>query len=279
MISLPDSAFRRLSSLALAEAGLDLQEGKQSFVASRLQKRLRATGAQDFEVYASLVEGSDPAAVEERQYLISALTTNVTSVFREPHHFALLARALKALDRGRSDPLRIWSAGCSTGEETLSMAMICRCVFGPAWIAHARILATDIDYISLSIAKSQFGDPSLIVALQDGAAAALGTRGDTPRVDISDLQAGITYLRHSLIEPLPVPRPFDIIFCRNVTIYFAADIQRTVQADLIDRLAPDGLLCLGHSERLLIEDSDLRLIGQTSYAGKSSSFAEIVPCR
>ncbi|TFL16719.1 CheR family methyltransferase [Jannaschia formosa] len=279
MISLPDSAFRRLSSLALSEAGLDLQEGKRPFVASRLQKRLRAIGADSFEAYAAFVEGTDRAAEAERQHLISALTTNVTSIFRERHHFTLLARAVAELDRGPSDPLRIWSAGCSSGEETLSMAMICRTILGAAWTEHVRILATDIDYAMLSLAAHQPEDRDVAKALKAGAEAALGPQLEVPRVTIAELQAGITYLRHSLTEPLPVSRPFDVIFCRNVTIYFTPEIQRSVQAWLIERLAASGLLCLGHSERLHVEASQMRLVAPTSYAGKTASFAEMNPCR
>jgi len=279
MISLPDSAFRRISSLALAEAGLDLQEGKRPFVASRLQKRLRATGTEDFNVYASIVEGNDPVAETERQYLISALTTNVTSIFRESHHFSLLAKALADLDRGPTDAIRIWSAGCSSGEETLSIAMVCRTIFGSEWTRHARILATDIDHATLSLAVHQPEDRGVAAELRAGAEVALGRQLEVPGATIAELQAGITYLRHSLIEPLPVCRSFDVVFCRNVTIYFTPDIRRSVQAGLIERLSPSGLLCLGHSERLHVNDSGMRLIAPTSYAGKTATFAEMNPCR
>ncbi|MDB2408047.1 chemotaxis protein [Jannaschia sp.] len=279
MIALADSAFRRISSLALAEAGLDLQEGKQPFVASRLQKRLRATGTEDFDAYATLVEGQGQIAEQERQHLISALTTNVTSLFREMHHFSLLAKVLVANDRGPLEPLRIWSAGCSSGEETLSIAMICRTIFGRNWIDRARILATDIDYATLSGAVHQANSKDTTAALRTGAAQALGENREVPRISVTELQAGITYLRHSLIDPLPTTRRFDIIFCRNVTIYFAPKIQYSVQSSLLSQLNPNGLLCLGHSERLLVEGSNMMLVGPTSYAGKTASFRENKQCR
>ena len=274
MKPLREAEFRGIAAIALAEAGLHLPAGKEVFVASRLQRRLRATGLADFAAYLGVLTSRTTEAQTERKELISALTTNVTGAFRESHHFEALAEMLR-----RASPLqpqterflRIWSAGCSSGEEALSIAATCLAVRGPVWSRQIRILATDIDPHVLAAAAARTEDRTLLDQLRAGAAQ-FGARAEgLDRMNLADLGSAITYMRHNLLDPLPVTTPFDVIFCRNVTIYFAPTIQREVHARLQALLAPGGLLAIGHSERLHSPDPGIRLVGTTTYMKQSKA--------
>ncbi|WP_220749385.1 MULTISPECIES: protein-glutamate O-methyltransferase CheR [Jannaschia] len=268
MKPMAEADFQMISEIARKEAGLFFPITKRVFVSSRLQRRLRATGRPSFSEYARFLLRSDPVSAQERKELVSALTTNVTGIFREPHHFDILYRLLqkKSSDQsGLRRPIRIWSAGCSSGEEAFSIAATCRLVFGPQWSDHVRILGTDIDETVLRRAVNLGENQFILKRLQSGVAHLTGNCRGTSDLTISDLNYGITFMRQNVLVPLPVSRPFDVIFCRNVMIYFAPDIQSRVQLQLKDRLADGGLLLLGHSERLLAPSPDIQLIGATSY--------------
>ncbi|WP_371153914.1 protein-glutamate O-methyltransferase CheR [Jannaschia sp. 2305UL9-9] len=266
MKTMDDAEFQAITSIAMAEAGLSLPPGKRSFVSARLQRRLRATGMESFRSYVALVSGADATSVQERCELISALTTNVTGFFREPHHFAALARQLEhGRKRTACDPIRIWSAGCSSGEEALSIAATCAACLGAGWNDKARILATDIDINVLGAAMRQPEDKEIARRLADGVAAVLPKGMMPAEHSVASLKTGITYMRHNLLDRLPTSQPFDAIFCRNVTIYFTPDVQARVHAHLDACLAGDGLLFLGHSERLAVALPHLRLAGATTY--------------
>ena len=271
MILATDAEFAALSGLAERVAGLHLPAGKRAFVASRLQKRLRCHDMADFGAYLRLLAGDGKSSAAERLAFVSALTTNVTDVYREPHHFALLAEHLALWRAERphdGDRYRVWSAGCASGEEPLSIAATCRAILGPGWTDHVRILATDVDEVILSRARSRHAEPGVerrLQALPPGVAA-IARHGPLAAIDpIADLQSGIAYVHHNLMDPLPAPGAFDAIFCRNVTIYFSADAQRAVHARLRARLAPGALLAIGHSERLLGSGPGLTPVGATAF--------------
>lgn len=252
-------------------------------MASRLQRRLRANGLTDFDAYLTLLDGAARDRPGEVQALISALTTNVTEVFREAHHFALLAEHLAgafvlpppasaAPPRPRSgraaDRYLIWSAGCSTGEEPLSIAAVCYAVLGEGWARHVRILATDVDVAVLDAARDRSEDTALADRLRQlppGVADRARARPADPAAWMRALQAGITVIQHNLLHALDLPGRFDAIFCRNVTIYFSRETQERVHAGLLGRLAADGLLALGHSERLFGTDPGLVPVGRTAF--------------
>lgn len=250
--ALSEQDFARIAALLKAQAGIALPHSKRSLVHSRLARRLRALQLPGFGAYLQLVEGADGAA--ERGEMISALTTNVTSFFRERHHFELLRdRVLppliaRARQGGR---VRLWSAGCSTGEEPYSMAMVLLGLDPEAATLDIRILATDIDPAVLARARagrydadsagSLPAEPRLRWFEEDG--------GGGVRVRPA-LQRPVVFGELNLAAGWPVRGPFDVIFCRNVTIYFDRQGQERIWAGFARLLPPGGVLCIGHSERV-----------------------------
>lgn len=270
MIALQDGQYRELAALAERIAGLFLPESRRNFVASRLQRRLRHHGLLDFGPYLTLVRGPDPVGEAERRALISALTTNVTEVFREPHHFVLLAAHLASWSRQARNAdgrFAIWSAGCASGEEPLSIAATCRAVLGTRWSTRVQILASDVDEAILDRARHRTDLSSLAARLSAMPVGIPRPGWIAARADglLADLGGGIRYLCHNVLDPFPEPGQFQAIFCRNVTIYFGPAAQRAAHARLRARLACGGMLALGHSERLLGAAPDITSFGRTAY--------------
>lgn len=270
MIPLAETQYAELAAIAEEDAGLYMPATKRSFVASRLQRRLRETGVEDFSAYLRLIKSEKTEGVSERQAFIAALTTNVTAVYREPHHFALLADHLhKHAPKHGTGKYRIWSAGCSTGEEPLSIAAVCQAILGPSWIRIVEILATDVDQGVLSKARNQGTDDKLVADLMSlpesvlEKARALPSRRRT--LSVPELQEAIVYRQHNLLHTLDKTDPFHAIFCRNVTIYFGRSSQEAAQKSLRENLRPDGLLAIGHSEQLLGKDPSMMPAGRTAF--------------
>lgn len=253
-----DTDFARIAAFAHREFGLHLVPSKKDLVYSRLLKRLRQTGCPDFATYVARLESD--GEVEERRALITALTTNVTHFFREEHHFRLLADQLirpmaEGLRGGRR--LRLWSAGCSAGQEPYSMAMTLLHHLPEAARLNVRILATDIDPAILDRARAgeypaeelQSIPEAYRALLADRAAGRPPAQGERFRIppQISGL---IRFAELNLMRDWPLQGPFDAIFCRNVAIYFDKPTQARLWQRFADLLAPGGLLCIGHSERL-----------------------------
>lgn len=279
MIPMDVRHYSAFAQIAEAEAGLYMPAAKQAFVASRLQRRLRMTGLQDFGLYLHLVREQTPEGRAERLQFIAALTTNVTSVFREPHHFAILAAHLGAHETDASNSkYRIWSAGCATGEEPLSIAATCRAVLGSDWHRKVKILATDVDETVIARARNPIDVAVLGEALSDlpdGIPTTGRRRAGTAEKLFAELQIGIEYRQHNLLDPLIGYDNFDAIFCRNVTIYFSRPAQEAVHAMLRSRLAPGGLLAIGHSERLLGALPPMSPAGRTAFVRTDDA---ICPC-
>jgi chemotaxis protein methyltransferase CheR len=243
--------FDAIVRILRAEAGIDMPAAKEPLVYSRLAKRVRALGLSGFSEYVALV--SDPAA-PERSEMLAALTTNVTRFFREPHHFEdlrqktlppLMARARAG---GR---VRIWSAGCSTGMEPYSIALCVLDVAPEASNWDVRILATDINPKVLAEGRAGRYPAD---ALRD-APQPLVKRwfADAPdgRLQASDaLRRLIVFNELNLMGQWPMKGPFDVIFCRNVAIYFDEPTQCMIWERLAKLLAIGGRLNIGHSERI-----------------------------
>lgn len=253
---LSDAAFATLAGLIHNETGIVITEGKRSMLVSRLSRRLRHLGLADFSAYLAYLGGHDGQA--ERGVMVSAITTNVTGFFREPHHFERLAREAphllrKAREGGR---VRLWSAGCSTGQEAISMAAVLAEHLPDGAAIDLRILATDIDPAVLQQARDGIYDRSLLGQTPPQALLRHVIPADTPdRVAFSPrLRSLISFEVLNLLEPWPFRGRFDMIFCRNVVIYFDDDTRRRLWARFAERLVPGGLLCIGHSERM---DADL----------------------
>jgi chemotaxis protein methyltransferase CheR len=263
--------FDYLASLVYDQSGIVLGKHKENMVYSRLARRLRELRLTSFREYCRLIQGE--SGQHEIGFLINAVTTNLTKFFRENHHFEHLRHTvLKDLITscvGGERRLRIWSAGCSSGEEPYSIAMTV--VEGVPGLAHwdARILATDLD--SSMVAKAKAGSYSAS-AFED---VPKGLRGRYFRPDrhvkserwtvTEPLQALITFKQLNLLGAWPIRGPFDAIFCRNVMIYFDAATKATLVSRFAELLKPHGWLYVGHSESLLENQPNFKLRGRTIY--------------
>jgi chemotaxis protein methyltransferase CheR len=242
--------FRQVADRLYALSGIHLVEGKASLVYSRLAKRVRLLGLPDFASYCAHLDGDSGG--DERMAMLSALTTNVTRFYREPHHFEHLAQdLLPALaDRARAGGrVRLWSAGCSAGHEPYSMAMTLLDVLPEAGSLDVRILATDIDPIIVTRAREgryDAEDVSPISAQRQD--RYLSRTGAEWRVR-PEVTALISFGTLNLMADWPMRGAFDVIFCRNVAIYFDDPTQVRLFTRFAQRLTPEGRLYIGHSER------------------------------
>lgn len=256
--------FDMIARLLEERAGIHLPSHKEQLVYARLAKRLRALGLASFRAYRDLLAA--PEGAGELLLMVNALTTNLTRFFREPHHFEHLAVALKARIALRgSRRLRLWSAGCSTGQEPYSMAMTLVSVVPEQERTDTRILATDIDTDVLAIARA-----GRYLASDAGRLAAEHRHHlrdvDSGHVEVSStLRELVRFKPLNLVGPWPMRGSFDAIFCRNVAIYFRHETQASLFARFRDLLAPDGFLYIGHSETLHFDACGLELVGQTIY--------------
>ncbi|MCE6950374.1 protein-glutamate O-methyltransferase [Cereibacter sphaeroides] len=269
----PDD-FHRLAQLAHAEAGLAMPDAKEPLVYARLVKRLRQLSIDSFGAYIDLL--SQPDAGEERSMFVSSMTTNTTRFFREEHHFDLLADSvlppiLAAARRGAR--VRLWSAGCSSGEEPYSMAITILRLCPQAASYDLKILATDIDVQILAMAREGRFTEAVLSGLPEearetffGAPDAQGSREVGP-----SLRALVTFKPMNLVKPWPVNGPFDVIFCRNVAIYFDAATQDRIWRGFAGTLSPGGYLFIGHSERLSPSvRHQFETVGMTSFRLRGS---------
>ena len=266
---LGDAEFDFIRHVIVENAGIVLGPNKRQLVQGRLARRLRELGLPSYEAYCDHIRESGP---EELVGLINALTTNVTAFFRENHHFDALASYMipEALQRNQATRrLRIWSAGCSTGEEPYCIAMVASegLPAGARW--DMKILATDIDSDVIATAQqgiypldrlSAVPQDRLRRCFRKGVGANAGQALIQP--DIARL---ISFRTLNLQQPWPMKGPFDIIFCRNVMIYFDQATRERLVARFAELLAPAGYLCLGHSESIHAGTAPFRLVGKTIY--------------
>jgi chemotaxis protein methyltransferase CheR len=268
---LDPASFRKIAEIAYRESGLTLVEEKTSMIQSRLRHRLRELGIGTFADYCGFV--ASDAGGAERRMLISALTTNVSHFFRERHHFEELARIvgerLARLRAGAS--LRLWSAGCSNGQEALSAAM-CLLELAPELAdLDLRILATDIDPEVLRFATAARYParmtagipPDLLKRYFDIDGEDAGEPVYAARPVLTRL---IRYRELNLLSDWPMRGRFDVIFCRNVVIYFDAATQAALWPRFRAALPDDGTLFLGHSERIATPEAPgFACTGSTTY--------------
>lgn len=271
---LDPASFRTLAALAYRESGLTLVAEKSAMIQSRLRHRLRDLGLADFASYCALVDSE--AGQAERLHLISALTTNVSHFFRENHHFeALLTEVDRCLPRLRAGgEMRIWSAGCSNGQEALSAAIVLAEHVPDIARLNLRILATDIDPEVVQFARRGCyperlisGVPPELIPKYFGQST--GARGEPHFTARSALKALIRINELNLLTDWPMSKKFDVIFCRNVVIYFDLATQEKLWPKFHKAMASDGVLFLGHSERIANpEKFDFTCTGPTTYRPK-----------
>ena len=248
--SFTDEDFRSLASLARSEFGLSLAESKKPLVYSRLARRLRSRHLSRFQDYMSLLK--NPGEEDERLELISALTTNVTSFFREKHHFETLKQQLvpELKDQKR---IRLWSAGCSSGQEPYSVAMTLMAELPDNAVRNLRILATDIDPVIVRKAKAatypQDDLQSIPLQLRERFTTKTSAQGGQFQI-APEARELITFGELNLMETWPFQGPFDAILCRNVAIYFDQDTQQVLWQRFAEKLRVGGYLFIGHSERV-----------------------------
>src|SRR5882724_11667460 len=258
--------FERVRQLIYQRAGISLHAGKQAMVYSRLSRRLRETNKNSFGQYLQWIENASGAEAEEEwQEFVNSLTTNLTSFFREEHHFPLLATELKA--RTGSGPARIWCNAASTGEEPYSIAMTCAEALGNP--SAAQIVASDIDTRVLATASRAVypADARGLSPerLRTHFLRGKGANGGSIRVK-PELTKMIDFRTHNLMDSRwSLGDPFDIVFCRNVMIYFDAPTQRQVLERIHGVMKPKSLLFVGHSENFSESKDLFRLRGKTVY--------------
>ena len=258
-----DADFDLVQAMIYKRAGISLHDGKHAMVYSRLSRRLRETGHQSFREYLSSLEATDGA---EWQEFVNALTTNLTSFFREPHHFEIFSALLKS--KAASAPWRVWCSAASTGEEPFSIVITAYEALNS--LSNFSLVASDIDSKVLSIAARgvyRFDGLKGIDAgrLQKHFLRGKGANDGFARVK-SELLASIEYQIVNLIQSdWPFRALFDVVFCRNVMIYFDAATQRGVLERIHRVMKPGGLLFVGHAENFTDSRDLFTLKGKTVY--------------
>ncbi|MDZ7750307.1 MAG: protein-glutamate O-methyltransferase [Gammaproteobacteria bacterium] len=263
-----DKDFRYIKKIVHEHSGIALSDAKQDLVYGRLSRRLRHHGMTSFRDYCALL--TDTQDDTEFGEFINAITTNLTSFFRENHHFEFMAgQALPALMEANrvSRRLRIWSAGCSTGEEPYSIAMVVAEQLPADW--DVRILATDLDSSVVERAAAAVYPLERVegVTLERKRRWMMkGGGGQRGLVRMRDeLRDMITFNKLNLMHDWPFKGPFDLILCRNVVIYFDKDTQRVLFERFANVINPRGYLFLGHSETLHNVSTRFDLLGKTVY--------------
>jgi chemotaxis protein methyltransferase CheR len=255
--------FERVRAMLYKHSGIKLNDSKMDMVYSRLARRLRATGLKTFQEYLARVEKQHD---DEWETFINSLTTNLTAFFREPHHFPLLKTHVLSL---KKRPIRIWCSASSTGEEPYTLAMTMVEAFN-TYKPPVEIIATDIDTNVLNKAKAGIYPMDRIEKLPQETIKRFflkgsGSNADNVKVrkELCDL---ISFRQLNLLDAKwPISGMFDVMFCRNVMIYFDKDTQYKILQRFEPMLESDGLLFAGHSESLYHASDLFKLRGQTVY--------------
>lgn len=259
--------FHRIRGLIHRVAGISLAPSKKDLVYSRLARRLRSRNIDSFSSYINILESGDQ---QEREEFINALTTNMTSFFREEHHFPILSRHLGTLPK--TTPVSIWTCASSSGEEPYSIAMTVVERYG-AFNAPVRILATDIDTNVLEKAKRGVYPLDQLQKLSPEQLKRFFLKGEGANAGFAkvrpELQQLITFRRFNLLdEPWGIREKFDVIFCRNVMIYFDKSTQYEILKKMRPCLHTHGLFFAGHSESFHHAADLFTMCGKTVYAPK-----------
>ena len=258
------SDFERVRALIYKRAGISLADSKQEMVYSRIARRLRATGIVSFSTYLDELEAGRLG--DEWEAFTNALTTNLTSFFREAHHFPLLAEHVRRLEGG---PITIWCSASSTGEEPYSIAMTV-CEAFNSLTPPVQIIATDIDTNVLAVGAQGVYGVERLDKMAPERAKRFFLRGKGEQEGMvrvrPELRQLVTFKPLNLLgDGWPLTGQFDVIFCRNVMIYFDKATQRKILARFVPLMKPHGLLFAGHSENFMYVSDALKLRGKTVY--------------
>jgi chemotaxis protein methyltransferase CheR len=262
--SFTDDDFQQVVKLVRGYTGIVLAESKRELVYGRLVRRLRTVRVRSFGEYLQQLEKGDPG---ELQQFCNAITTNLTAFFRENHHFEFLAKQLVPMILKRNASrrrIRIWSAGCSTGEEPYSVATVLQETIQELRNWDVRILATDLDSNVLSHGQRATYDADRFEKMDAERQRRWFSRTSDGRFTANEqLRNMISFKSLNLIGAWPFNGPFDLILCRNVMIYFGRDTQRDIVERMAERQSLGDYLFLGHSESLLNVSTRYGLEGQT----------------
>ena len=257
--------FECVKKMIYARAGISLADNRQDMVYTRLSKRLRTTGAISFSDYLQRLEINSED--EEWEAFVNALTTNLTSFFREAYHFPILAEHIKKRRSGQL--MKLWCSASSTGEEAYSMAMTVVEAFG-SFKPPVRILATDIDTNVLATARQGVYSMERLENMAQDKIKRFFLRGSGSRSGFArvrpELQDLVTFRQFNLLDAVwPLHGPFEAIFCRNVMIYFDKPTQYRILQKFVPLLDRDGLLFLGHAEVFQHAAELIKICGRTVY--------------
>lgn len=259
--------FDEFRSLVYAKSGITLGDGKEALVSARIGKRMRTLGMDDYHAYLDWVKGSGGA--DEMVQMLDAISTNVTSFFREPEHFDFLGKIISKWSELGQQRFRIWCAASSSGEEPYTIAMTIKECKLPA-ACDVRILATDISTRVLKAAEEGVYSSSKVASIPSALVsryfkALRGTDG-TDYEASAELKRMILYKRLNLaFPPFPMKGPMDVILCRNVMIYFDNPVRKRLIADFHRLLKPGGYLLVGHSESLNGLEADFKCVSPSVY--------------
>ncbi len=270
-----DKEFRVLRDLIHAHTGIALADHKRALVCARLARRLRHLGLSNYTEYYELLAERDRDGYELME-MVNAITTNKTDFLREPHHFKFLTdHVFPALQTSHNRRLRIWSAACSSGEEAYSIAInVCESL--PLADYDVKILASDIDTNMIERAvRGEYPLQSLENIPEDLRTKYFlrGTRANEGQARVKPLlQSFVRFRRLNLIdEAWPMQGPFDVIFCRNVFIYFDKELQRRLLNRFAAMLRPGGYLMLGHAEAVHGFEALFRTVGHSIYENRGDT--------
>lgn len=260
--------FDRVRAMIYKKAGIALAESKQEMVYSRLARRLRATGLVSFAKYLDDLDSGRGG--DEWEAFTNALTTNLTSFFREAHHFPILAEHAQKV----KEPMSVWCSASSTGEEPYSIAITLCEAYGTL-TPPAHIIATDIDTNVLATASNGVYPIDRLDKMSPERAKKFFLKGKGDQSGLvrvrPELRQLITFKQLNLLaDGWPISGPFDAIFCRNVMIYFDKPTQGKILSRFVPLMKPDGLLFAGHSENFLYVSDSIKLRGKTVYELASS---------
>lgn len=262
-----DEDFKRIKRIVYDYAGIDLNESKKNLVYNRLAKRIRFLNQSSFKEYLDFVE---KMGKEEFVHLINAITTNLTFFFRENHHFEYLAQTVipeLITKNARKKKIRIWSAGCSTGEEPYSIAVVLNETAPKDW--DVKVIATDLDSNVVQTAMDGVYALERLKGVSEARKKRWFLKGkgaNSGKVKIKDeLKQMVEFSQLNLMEDWPIKDEIDVIFCRNVVIYFDKKTQSRLFDRYAERLPMGGYLFVGHSESLYNVCDRFDLLGKTIY--------------
>jgi len=255
--------FWALSKLAHKSAGIVLGEHKKNLVYGRISRRIRKLSLSSFKEYIAFVDGGKNKEFDE---FLNTITTNLTSFFREGHHFDfLISDVIPQWEKERLSKVRIWSAGCSTGEEPYSIAMTMLKHYSRS--DSLKILATDLDSNVLEHGRAGIYEYERLNGLDPGIVKKYFRKNDQKQQVLvkDELKNMITFNRLNLLGKWPIKNQFDVIFCRNVLIYFDRETQSALINRYVQQLKPGGYLIIGHSENVTRMSDEIDFIGHTIY--------------